>query len=602
MARNALHSDLRLPAKLIILIACVALGFGAIMLVANRGLFALSSGLVAQREETELSRLALSLERASLRVASRLNQTVALGLSGDTGRTMEAVASLGKDLDAVEAAMLELGSVKEAGEEERAIISSLEESFVLYTLVARPAAELVSDNPRGAFEALGEVEAYFQPLSDDLGLLSDLVSARGARRTDEAIAMVGMTRAWQALAALVAMALTGIAAYLIVRSISSPMASLSAYVAHVGSGDLTRSSGLEGRNEIATVARSVDGLVGELRSLIGIVKERVAALEQTGQELASTMSETGAAVVEINANMDSTRSQIGYQSEAVGRVSASIGELARNVEALAAKIGEQTDAIGRSSASVEQILRSVDLVATHADGVSTAQKALAVEGTAGQARLDEVSRAVESIVRYSESLGAATLVISDIADRTSLLAMNAAIEAAHAGTAGKGFSVVADEIRKLAAKSTVQAKDIASDLGKVSEAIEGVKVSSVSAVKALGGILERAESLGLSAGEIARAMAEQREGGKDVLGALSRLKGLAGELSANSGRIAAGNQAMLDELRRLEETNAVVVQNADEASKGTAEINQAVAETIELSVRNREMIAEVTEAADRFLV
>jgi len=478
----------------------------------------------------------------------------------------------------------------------------VETSFILYLLVARPAAELVSDNPEGALEALEQVDRYFQPLVQGLARLNEVVAQGGRARLDETFGIVSSARIGEAVAALAALVLTACFSIVIGRSISRPVSRLSGFIERMGSGDLSGASGMEGRNEIATMARTVDDLVVDLRAMIGVVQQRVVALEGTGLTLASTMSETGAAVVQINSNIESTKGQVEQQSEAVLHVSTAIEELARSVDSLASMIGTQTAASTRSSSSVEQIIAGVDSVARYAEGISASQAELAAEGAAGKARLEEVTRAVESIMRYSESLETATGVITDIADRTSLLAMNAAIEAAHAGSAGKGFSVVADEIRQLASKSTTQAKDIARDLGMVSQSIEGVKSSSDQAIKALGGILLRADALGISVLEIGRSMAEQRTAGRDVLGALGKLRDITGEIAKGSEVMAAGNESILVEIGRLKAANMMVVQNSEEAARGTEEINGAVAETIELSVRNRELIAEVKAAAQRFVI
>ncbi|HET7839080.1 MAG TPA: methyl-accepting chemotaxis protein, partial [Rectinemataceae bacterium] len=216
-----------------------------------------------------------------------------------------------------------------------------------------------------------------------------------------------------------------------------------------------------------------------------------------------------------------------------------------------------------------------------------------------------VGDTVEAAARVSEmsrNLLEANKVIAGIASRTNLLAMNAAIEAAHAGDAGRGFAVVADEIRKLAEQSTSQAGDISKDLERVAESIASVQAASGAAVGAFGKIVDSTRGLGDSVGGIRQSMTEQREGGRQVLEALSKMKDITREITRGAEEMASGTASILSQVERLRNANFVVVSNTTEISAGTKEINDAVVGTTGLATRNAELIAEVKSAADRFKV
>jgi methyl-accepting chemotaxis protein len=397
--------------------------------------------------------------------------------------------------------------------------------------------------------------------------------------------------------------LIGVAiAVFIIRSITKPLGSLVASVASIGGGDLRISTGIRGSDELGKIAASVDALVVALRSLVGTAKERLTLLEDSGRGLSSMMSQTGAAVVQINSSINNTGGQLREQSAAVEEVSASIEELARSVDALGSMIANQSSVISLSSAAVEEIIASVESVAANSRKAGSAAESLMSEGREGKARIDLVGDAVAAIVRYSANLGEAAVLITEIAQRTNLLAMNAAIEAAHAGDAGKGFAVVADEIRKLAEQSTSEAKDISSDLGRVSESIDAVRAASTQAVESFASILDKSAALGGEVHSIGSSMAEQLEGGKQVLDGLARLRDITREIERGSGEMAAGNASILGQIQRLTNVNAAVVRNNQEMSSGTSEINQAVGSTIELSSQTSEHIADVMAAMDKFVV
>jgi methyl-accepting chemotaxis protein len=388
-----------------------------------------------------------------------------------------------------------------------------------------------------------------------------------------------------------------------IRSITRPVDGLLGELNRIGSGDLSvEICEKEGTDELGRMAACVDDLVSDLRSLVLTVKQRIAALEETGHGLASTMEETSAAVVQINSSIGNTKGQLEEQSEVVREVSAAIEQLTRGVESLSDMISSQSSAIAQSSASVEQMIAAIESVAANAEKAAEASGRSLAESAEGRSRIDQVGEAVASIVRYSENLSEAASLITEIADRTNLLAMNAAIEAAHAGDAGKGFAVVADEIRKLAEQSTSQAEDISSDLERVSESITTVQGASAAAVDAFGAILDRARSLGDSVGEIRSSMVEQREGGRQVLDALSRMRDITREITRGAEEMASGNASILSQVERLKNANYVVVNNNEEISAGTKEINEAVMGTTGLATRNADLIAEVKAAADKFTV
>lgn len=425
------------------------------------------------------------------------------------------------------------------------------------------------------------------------------------RQESVAIAASGKAAAEAAAKALTLVSSIVLASVLLfvlltLRSITRPLRRLVAAVDTVGSGDLTVAAVDAGGGELGSIATRLDALVQDLRGLVLAVKERLGRLEDADDSLASSIKGTLEACERIERSVGDSRGRLDEQSGAVLEVSQAIGGFARSVEELSRKLAGQSDLLAESSASVEEMIANVETVAANAQASAGEAEQLAAEGGEGKAKIELVDAAVRSIVLASENLGEAARLITEIADRTSLLAMNASIEAAHAGKAGRGFAVVADEIRKLAVQSTSRASDISKDLDRVKRAIESVRAASTAVVGSFSSILEKSGALGDSVREIGGAMSEQREGGRLVLGALSRLKDITLEITKSSNELAAGRQSILSHVERLREANESVVGNDEDIIAGTAEIAGAVASAVGSSSRNAALIGELHSATEKF--
>lgn len=474
--------------------------------------------------------------------------------------------------------------------------------FEPYFNIARMVQGYIRKDAARALEVMPRVDSTFEELKERIWVESSRArenaseSESRARKASAAasVTVIGVS----AVVVLVSLLLI----IFTVLSITKPLRRLEDTLAQAGRGDLRSCSDLDGRDEMGRMGRSVDALVCGIRDLVATVMGKVRDLEDIGQNLAANMEETGAAVLQINAGITNTRGQLEEQTESVQEVSAAIEQLARSVGALSERIVSQSDVIGQSSAATEEIIASVEAVARAADAAARASAELTDVGIQGKEKIDEAGESVREIARHSENLTEAVRLISEIASRTNLLAMNAAIEAAHAGDAGRGFAVVADEIRRLAEQSTAQAKDIAGGLGQVSQAIEKVQDASLSAVDSFGTVLEKSDALGAEIRRINASMSEQREGGRLVLADLSNLKDITREISSGAEEMKSGNRTILEQVERLTAVNQLVLQNNAEITTGTKEINDAIAATIDLSSRTASSIGEVKSALDTFVI
>ena len=184
------------------------------------------------------------------------------------------------------------------------------------------------------------------------------------------------------------------------------------------------------------------------------------------------------------------------------------------------------DSVTTSSTAIEEMIANINSITNMLDTNAVAVKSLDEATVSGQHQIQEITKFVSSIEKSSNGLNEMSSVIQQIASQTNLLAMNAAIEAAHAGESGQGFAVVADEIRKLAEDSGKEAKKIAVVLKEVKSLIDETFKVTVSAQKDFEKVVALSTQVRDQESLVQSSVKEQNEGGTQVLEALDKIKNL----------------------------------------------------------------------------
>ncbi|WP_164562127.1 methyl-accepting chemotaxis protein [Nitratidesulfovibrio vulgaris] len=311
--------------------------------------------------------------------------------------------------------------------------------------------------------------------------------------------------------------------WILIRSIRRPLDSLASYARKVADGDLGAHVSGSFIAEFGELKHSLETMVEALRTKIAEAQEKTDEASIMARHAEEQTHAAEAAREEAERARSEGMVDAANQLEAIVRdVGRAASALTGLVRVAAEGAGRQRARVGETSVSMEEMNATVLDVARNAGQAATTSEAARAKAQQGAGGVEQVVASVAQVEREAaslrESMGALSKradaigqimsVISDIADQTNLLALNAAIEAARAGEAGRGFAVVADEVRKLAEKTMNATKEVDSAIRGIQQGTGESSRNVDAASRAVGEAAEHARAAGESLGEIVR-LAEQ---------------------------------------------------------------------------------------------
>lgn len=373
---------------------------------------------------------------------------------------------------------------------------------------------------------------------------------------------------------VLAMAVLALVCYINVRDIKTGMNSVQAFSRRLSEKDYTMQPLLVTcRCEIGELSRNMNIFFENTKDILKGIKENVAVTQETADVLSKDIKEASENVLSITGGIDSIRGQMKNQSQSVDDAGNSVAQISNKISDLQESVATQSKAVEQSSAVVNEMVSNIEsITATIKENEKAVSQLVAASDEGKKIVLSAVETA-EAISNDSDALLEASKIIQNIASQTNLLAMNAAIEAAHAGDVGKGFSVVADEIRKLAEQSNFQGKSINESLKKLSGSIENVAAATRKVQDEFDRIYELSALVKNQESTIYAAVLEQNEGNRQVIDAIRDITVSASTVKAGTEEMYEGNKLVSQEMRNLKDMTIRINGEMDDMSKGIERIS-----------------------------
>ncbi|MBQ0004045.1 MAG: HAMP domain-containing protein [Treponema sp.] len=369
-----------------------------------------------------------------------------------------------------------------------------------------------------------------------------------------------------------------------------------------GARDLTQRLPIKGKTELDMLSFAYNEMIEQLQAMVRQISVNVSTLSKNSITLAEQNKENLSSIENVKHSIEEIYVKADDQNALSEAVSDGVTGVENAVKVLDDKIVQTSDAIEQSSSAIEEISANIAQADTNIEQIAGEYSKIVVEAENGVKKQNDVTSHVDHIVQQAKRLAETNNVISNIAAQTNLLAMNAAIEAAHAGSSGKGFSVVADEIRKLAENSAKQSTSVENLISEITQSIGDIVDVSKGSAQSFSSLGTKIKDMDVLLKEVKVGMSEQNKAAQDILQMMAVLANAANQIKDASDVMKNNTTAVANQMSELKDSSREILESGTSANVRLEQMTDFASKISSQSEENNDLADRVNSLVSSYQV